>query len=188
MNSPESKGINQNAAGNIVFSSRCGKSIGIVKIMATIGIFPFWEFSHKISFTYSYRKLPISQKVSTLELWDQLFWIPRIILHQKHPLPTRKNNFSIDLTQKGHFYDFCHNNHGKPMYSSTLHVLNACCISWVILFCFSYIQRKSKSCGKHSFWVQGGKTIGLVSMGLRKWDLNNFVTLFLLQHLLFGLF
>ena len=136
--------------------------------MATIGIFPFWEFSHKISITFSHRKLPISQKVSTLELWDQLFWIPRIILHQKRPLPTRKNNFSIDLTQKWHFYNFCHNNHGKPMYSSTLHVLNACCISWVILFCFSYIQRKSKSCGKHSFWVQGGKTIGLPHSWL--WD------------------
>ena len=38
---PKSKSINQNAAGNIVFLSRCGKSIGIVKIMATIGIFPF---------------------------------------------------------------------------------------------------------------------------------------------------
>ena len=90
---PKSNGINRNAADYIVFSSRCGKNIGIVKIMATIGIFPFWEFSHKISFTYSYRKLPISQKVSTLELWDQLFWIHCIILHRKHPLPTRKKNF-----------------------------------------------------------------------------------------------
>ena len=132
--------------------------MGFIEFLPLVVVFA--HFAH-FGGQQSHFKRPISQKVSTLELWDQLFWIPRIILHQKHPLPTRKNNFSIDLTQKWHFYNFCHNNHGKPMYSSTLHVLNACCISWVILFCFSYIQRKSKSCGKHSFWVQGGKTIGL---------------------------
>ena len=131
--------------------------------MATIGIFQFFEFSHKISFTYSCRKLPISQKVSTLEHWDHFFGIPRAILHQKHPLSTRKNDFLIAFTQKWHFYHFCHNNHGKPIYSSKVHVLNACCISWGILFCFSYIERKSKSCGEHSFWVQVRKTIGLIN-------------------------
>ena len=135
--------------------------MGFINFLPLVVVFA--HFAH-FGGQQSHFKRPISQKVSTLELWDQLFWIPRVILHQKHPLPTRKNNFSIDLTQKWHFYDFCHNNHGKPMYSSTLHVLNACCISWVILFCFSYIQRKSKSCGKHSFWVQGGKTIGLLLM------------------------
>ena len=139
--------------------------MGFIDFLPLVVVFA--HFAH-FGGQQSHFKRPISQKVSTLELWDQLFWIPRIILHQKHPLPTRKNNFSIDLTQKWHFYNFCHNNHGKPMYSSTLHVLNACCISWVILFCFSYIQRKSKSCGKHSFWVQGGKTIGLLGRG-RRW-------------------
>ena len=129
--------------------------------MATIGNFPFCEFFHIISFTNSYGKLPISQKVSTLELWDHFFGIPRVILNQKHPFSTRKNDFLIAFTQKWHFYHLCHNNHGKPIYSSKVHVLNACCISWGILFCFSYIERKSKSCGEHSFWVQVRKTIGL---------------------------
>ena len=129
----------------------------------------YWKFSilwvfHIISFTNSYRKLPISQKVSTLEHWDHFFGIPRAILHQKHPFSTRKNDFLIAFTQKWHFYHFCHNNHGKPIYSSKVHVLNACCISWGILFCFSYIERKSKSCGEHSFWVQVRKTIGLLSI------------------------
>ena len=141
-----------------------------MKILATIGIFPFCEFFHKISFTYSCRKLPISQKVSIVELWDQLFWIPRVILHQKHPLSTRKINFSIVLTWKWHFYHFCHNNHGKPIYSSTVHILNACYMSWVIFFYFLYIKRKSKSCGEHSFWVQVRKTIGLLDDGSwEKW-------------------
>ena len=42
---------------------------------------------------FFFRKLPISQKVSIVEHWDQVFWIPRLILHQKHPLLTEKTFF-----------------------------------------------------------------------------------------------
>ena len=58
-----------------------------------------WEFSQKndfVVFCYKphlaivFRKLPISQKLSIVERQDQLFWIPRIILHQNHSLPTGK--------------------------------------------------------------------------------------------------
>ena len=38
-------------------------------------------------------KLPISQKLSVVVHRDQLFWIPRIILHQKHSFSTGNNFF-----------------------------------------------------------------------------------------------
>ena len=79
-------------------------------------------------------KLPISQKLSVVVHRDQLFWIPRIILHQKHSFSTGNNFFSIFLIQKWRFYHFCHNDHGWPIYISTLHILSRCYISWVGFF------------------------------------------------------
>ena len=48
----------------------------------------FWKrwfccFLPQISANHFFRKLIISQKVSIVEQWDQLFWIPCINLHQK---------------------------------------------------------------------------------------------------------
>ena len=58
----------------------------------------FIVFCHKPHLAIVFRKLPISQKLSVVEQWDQHFWIPRIILHQKHLLPTRKMFFLTFLT------------------------------------------------------------------------------------------
>ena len=66
-------------------------------LLAKLGL--FWKkmvllfFCHKSQPSIFFRNLLISQKVSIVEHWDQLFWIPRIILHQNHPLLTRKNFF-----------------------------------------------------------------------------------------------
>ncbi len=54
---------------------------------------PFSQRTHRWPYGPCFLKLPISQKVSVVEHWDQLFWIPRIILHQKHPLQTGKKIF-----------------------------------------------------------------------------------------------
>ena len=67
-------------------------------LLAKMGL--FWKrwfccFLAQISASYFFRKLVISQKVSIVEHWDQLFWIPRIILHQIHPLLTKKIFFWI---------------------------------------------------------------------------------------------
>ena len=66
----------------------------------------FWKngwlrFVAKNNKTIFFRKVPIWLKVSMVEHWDQLFWIPRIILHQKRSLPTGKNfifNFLLKKT------------------------------------------------------------------------------------------
>ena len=54
-----------------------------------------WKFSKKMIFLFFAKNptQPFSQKVSVAEHWDQVFWIPRIILHQKHPLLTEKTFF-----------------------------------------------------------------------------------------------
>ena len=62
--------------------------------------------------TIFFRKVPISLKVSVVEYRDQLFRIPRIILHQKHPLLTSKKIFFVFLSLKGHSCYFRHNDHG----------------------------------------------------------------------------
>ena len=106
----------------------------------------FWKrwfccFLPQISANHFFRKLLISQKVSIVEHWDQLFWIPRIILHQKHPLLTKKKLFFDFLTSKWLFHFFCHNYHIRPIYTSTSRVLNICCMSWVDFFYFLYIKK-----------------------------------------------
>ena len=63
--------------------------------------------------TVFFRKVAISLKVSVVEYWDQLFWIPRFILLQKRSLSPGKNLIFNFFTQKVHFYHFCHNNLGR---------------------------------------------------------------------------
>ena len=70
------------------------------------------RFVAKNNKTIFFRKVPIWLKVSIVEHWDQLFWIPRIILHQKHSLPTEKNFIFNFFTKKRQYYHFCHNNLG----------------------------------------------------------------------------
>ncbi len=69
-----------------------------------------WDLWQKNNKTIFFRKVPILLKVSVVEYWDQLFWIPRIILHRKRSLTTRKKFIFNFFTQKGHFYHFCRNN------------------------------------------------------------------------------
>ena len=113
-------------------------------VLAKLGL--FWKrwfccFLPQISANQFFRKLLISQKVSIVEHWDQLFWIPHIILHQKHPLLTKKKIFLDFLTCRWLFHFFCLNHYIRPIYTSTLRVLNMCCISWVSFFYFLYIIR-----------------------------------------------
>ena len=72
-----------------------------------------WEFSQKndfVVFCYKphlaivFRKLPISQKLSIVERQDQLFWIPRIILHQNHSLPTGKKFLKFFFLHKNDIF------------------------------------------------------------------------------------
>ena len=57
------------------------------------GLPVFVFFLPQTPFTYIFRKPPISKKITVVEHWDPLFWFSRIILHQKHPLPTEKKLF-----------------------------------------------------------------------------------------------
>ena len=86
----------------------------------------FWEirsfpkngwlrFVAKNNKTIFFRKVAISLKVSVVEHWDQLFWIPPLILHQKHPFRTKKKQFFRFLSQKWHSCHFSYNDCGIPM-------------------------------------------------------------------------
>ena len=71
----------------------------------------FWKngwlrFVAKNNKTIFFRKVPIWLKVSIVEHWDQLFWIPRIILHQKRSLPTGKNFIFNFFTKKDNITTF----------------------------------------------------------------------------------
>ena len=106
----------------------------------------FWKngwlrFVAKIIF---FRKIPISQKVSVVEHRDQIFLLPPLILHQKHPLLTKEKNVLVFLSQKWHFHHFGHNDHGTSMKILTLHILNGYCISWVGFLYFQDTMKKWK--------------------------------------------
>ena len=119
-----------------------------------------WEFSQKNDFVFCYkphlaivfRKLPISQKVSVVEHWDQLFWIPRIILHQKHPLRTGKKFFFnffntkmtvLPLMSQQPWQTHIYLNLGSPKH--VLHKLG-------LFFSFSRHHKIIKSLGVAQFW------------------------------------
>ena len=53
--------------------------------------------------TIFFRKVAILLKVSVVEYWDQLFWIPRTILDQKHLLPQPyQTHIHLDVARPKH--------------------------------------------------------------------------------------
>ena len=95
----ESKKVGPNALWCLIF----GEIRSFLKKMAG---WDLWQKTTKPSF----QKSPNFAKISVVEHWDQLFWIPCINLHQEHSLSTGKKSIFDFFHKKRTFLPLCHNN------------------------------------------------------------------------------